>query len=57
LVNVSNKAEIFLQMATLACLAKTAKKHLFKHFANKNPMLKKKLQVAYNEMVDSFDQS
>jgi hypothetical protein len=57
LADVSNKAEIFLQMAALACLAKSAKKHLFKHFAAKNPTLKRKLQTALNEMVDSFDQS
>ena len=54
---IPNKTEIFLQKATLATLSRVAKRHLFAHFCKNNPQLKKKMQRAHEEMLDSFDQS
>lgn len=54
-LNVSNRALIFLQKATLACFNRIAKRQFFLHFCKKHPMLRKKLSKAYETMINSFN--
>ena len=52
---ISNRAQIFLQQATLACLSRSAKKQFFSFFCKKSPKIQRKISIAYQEMVNSFN--
>ena len=54
-MEVSNRALIFLQKATLACFNKIAKRQFFLHFCKKHPLLRSKLSKAYETMINSFN--
>lgn len=53
----ASNADVFFQKAVLATFNKLAKKKLFKHYSQHHPELRNKLNLNYNNMIQSFDAS
>jgi hypothetical protein len=52
---IPNRALVFLQKATLACLTRVAKKQFFIHYCKSNVSMGEKLSKAYVTMIRSFN--